>query len=74
MVANSIVMSRMIYIIQLWGGTRNYLLKSLQVLQNQAARTVTGLGWFTPQSVLLHQCGWVPQPTLSVQSEECEKA
>ena len=59
MVANSIVMSRMIYIIQLWGGTRNYLLKSLQVLQNQAARTVTGLGWFTPQSVLLLQCGWL---------------
>ena len=59
MVANSIVMSRMIYIIQLWGGTRNYLLKSLQVLQNKAARTVTGLGWFTPQSVLLRQCGWL---------------
>ena len=58
MVANSILMSRMIYIIQLWGGTSNYLLKSLQVLQNQAARTVTGLGWFTPQSVLLLQCGW----------------
>ena len=59
MVANSIVMARMIYIIQLWGGTSNYLLKSLQVLQNQAARTVTGLGWFTPQSVLLGQLGWL---------------
>ena len=59
MVANSIVISRMIYIIQLWGGTSEYLLKSLQVLQNKTARTVTRLGWFTPQSVLLRQCGWL---------------
>ena len=59
MLANSIVISRMIYIIQLWGGTCEYLLKSLQVIQNKAARTVTGLGWFTAQSELLRQCGWL---------------
>ena len=32
---------------------------SLQVIQNKAARTVTGLGWFTAQSELLRQCGWL---------------
>ena len=47
MVANGLVMSKLCYLIQLWGGCEGYLLHSLQVLQNRAARSVTGWPRFT---------------------------
>ena len=59
MIANGIVISRIIYAIQLWGGANDYLLKILQVLQNRAARFVTRLDIYTSQRVLLLQCGWM---------------
>ena len=59
MIANGIFQSKLIYLIQLWGGTNNYLLNFLQIVQNRAARLVTKLGWFTPTETLLTQCGWL---------------
>ena len=59
MIANGIVLSRIIYVIQIWGGTHEYLLKMLQVLQNKAARFVTKLDVYTSQEKLLRQCGWL---------------
>ena len=59
MVANGIVMSKLCYLIQLWGGSEAYLLRPLQVLQNRAARLVTGCGWFTPRRRLLQMCKWL---------------
>ena len=59
MIANGIVMSRIIYVIQVWGGTKDYLIKTLQILQNKAARFVTKLDIFTSQKTLLLQCGWL---------------
>ena len=59
MVANGIVISKLCYLIQLWGGCEEYLLKPLQVLQNRAARAVTGWGWFTPKRKLLRKCNWL---------------
>ena len=53
--ADGIVMSKLIYLIQLWGGCSGYLLDFLQVLQNRAAR----LGWYTQVSTILKQCGWL---------------
>ena len=44
---------------QLWGGCEEYLLNSLQVLQNRAARTVTRKFWFTPTRILLADCAWL---------------
>ena len=41
MVANGIVMSKLIYMIQWWGGCSDFLVEYLQVLQNRAARMVT---------------------------------
>ena len=58
-IADGIVMSKLVYLIQLWGGCSGYLLDFLQVLQNRAARMVTRLSWFTPISTLLKQCGWL---------------
>ena len=40
-VANGIFISKLCYLIQVWGGCPEYLLSALQVLQNRAARAVT---------------------------------
>ena len=58
-VANGVVMSKLCYLIQLWGGSDGQLLRSLQMLQNRAARIVTGLGWFAPKRKLLKLCRWL---------------
>ena len=47
MVANGIVMSKVCYLIQLWGGCEGYLLQALQVQLNKAARLVTGFSCYT---------------------------
>ena len=52
-------MSTLTYIIQVYGACSGYLLSSLQVVQNRAARYVTQLPWMTPTSSLLNQCGWL---------------
>ena len=52
-------MSKLCYLIQLWGGCDAYLLKPLQVLQNRAARSVTGCVWVTPKRKLLKLCKWL---------------
>ena len=59
MIANGIVLSKLIYLIQLWGGTSNFLIKILQKLQNKAARIVTKMDKYTPIKTLLLQCGWL---------------
>ena len=41
-------------------------MKSLQTLQNKAARTVCKMDWHTPASELLRQCGWMSVHQLSV--------
>ena len=59
MLGNGLVISSLIHMIQVWGGTNSYLINILQVLQNRAARLVTKLGWGTSTKVLLDQCGWL---------------
>ena len=59
MVANGIVMSKLCYLIQLWGGCEGYLLHGLQVIQNRAARAVTRCSWWTPTRRLLAACNWL---------------
>ena len=59
MIGNGIFMSKLIYLIPLWGGSSKYLLNSLQKAQNRAARALTRLDWYTPAAVLLNQCGWL---------------
>ena len=43
MIADGIFMSKLVYLIPLWGACATSLLKSLQTLQNKAARAVTKL-------------------------------
>ena len=52
-------MSKMYYLVPLWGNCEKYLMKSLQILQNKAARAVTGQSWFTPIRRLLKDCKWL---------------
>ena len=59
MVANGIFISKFIYLIQVWGSCEKYLIKSLQVIQNRAARIVTGKTWWTPTRRLLKDCRWL---------------
>ena len=59
MVANGIFISKLSYLISLWGGCEGFLIKALQIMQNKAARCVTGLGWFTPTNQLLARCNWL---------------
>ena len=58
-VANGIFISKLCYLIQLWGGSAYYLLNALQILQNRAARAVTRKSWFTPVRRLLADCKWL---------------
>ena len=58
-IANAIVMSRLVYVIQLYSNASDYLMKSLQVLQNKAARIVTRSEWKTSTAVILRQIGWL---------------
>ena len=53
-------MSNMVYLITLWGGAQQYLLKALLVQQLTAARTVCGFhcyGW--SKKKLLDRVGWL---------------
>ena len=59
MIANGIFCSKLIFQISLWGGTEDFLLNSLQIVQNKAARCVARRGKYTPVAELLKQCGWL---------------
>ena len=59
MIAEGIIISKIIYVITVYGSCSEYLLSCLQIVQNTAARCVTRLRWNTQVSVLLLQCGWL---------------
>ena len=59
MIAEGIIVSKLSYLISLWGGCGAGLRRSLQVIMNKAARVVTRLDWSTPTRELLSQCGWL---------------
>ena len=53
-------MSKLTYLITLWGGAQEYLLSALQVQQLTAARVVCGFGSkFWSKRRLLNQVGWL---------------
>ena len=53
MIANGIFCSKLIFQICLWGGSEDYLLSALQIVQNKAARFVARRGRYTPVVELL---------------------
>ena len=60
MVANGLIISKLSYLIILWGGTQQYLVKILQVQQLMAARIVCGVkSWRWSRRQLLDKVGWL---------------
>ena len=59
MLANGIFMSKLTSLIAQWGGCGTVLKRSLQIIQNKVARSVTRLDWSTPSEVLLQQVDWL---------------
>ena len=57
-IANGIFMSKLIYLMPVWSGCEEYLVRALQVIQNKAARSVAKLSYFTPTKNILKACGW----------------
>ena len=66
MLANSFFMSSLIYMIVNWGSAEKYLVKTVQVIQNKAARYVSKQSWYTPTRVILQHCGWLSVKQLIV--------
>ena len=60
MVANGVIMSKVVYLITVWGGAQQYLLKGLQVQQLAAARCVCGFvsRWWSRKKIL-QRVGWL---------------
>ena len=60
MVANGVIMSKLMYLITVWGGAQQYLLKGLQVQQLTVARTVCGFdSRFWAKKKLLDKLNWL---------------
>ena len=59
MIAEGLFISKISYLISVWGGCEGYLTRSLQVIQNKVARVVSKKPWLTPVKLLLSQCGWL---------------
>ena len=60
MLANGLIMSRISYLIQMWGAAPVTLLKKVQVIMNRAARFVTGWHKRTRTVLLMKACKWLP--------------
>ena len=58
-IANGIFMSKLIYLMPLWSGCEDYLVKILQVVQNKAARVVNRQNNYTSTKAVLSACGWM---------------
>ena len=67
MIANGLFLSKMAYAMPVWGGCEDFLVRSLQTVQNKAARLVCRKGIYTPISTLLSECNWLSVSQLIVQ-------
>ena len=69
MAVNVIFILKLIFPISLWGRSaelQEYLLDSLQIIQNKAEKFVTRRGIYTPRSELLRHCGWLSMRQLAI--------
>ena len=59
MIGNGIWLSKLIYMISVWGVTEGYLLTALQKLQNKVARIICRRGQRYPARKALQNIGWL---------------
>ena len=57
-IANGIFMSKLTFMMPLWAGCSDYLVRALQVCQNNVARTVTRHERSVSVKQILKECGW----------------
>ena len=57
--ANSLIMSKLVYGIALWGGTYEFNVKKLQAVVNKTARWASNSSRRTKTTVLMERCGWL---------------
>ena len=66
MLANGLFLSKLAYGMPVWGGCGDYLVRSLQIVQNKAARLVCRKGIYTSIKSLLGECNWLSVRQLTV--------
>ena len=59
LLANAFIISRLLYLLPVYGGTDRKYLNKLQVIINNTARFVTGLGRRINKQTLMEACGWL---------------
>ena len=59
MLTNGLFMSKLCYLLQIWGSASKNLLKKVQVTMNKAARFVTGWSKRTNTTILMKACNWL---------------
>ena len=66
MVANGIFMSKLCYVITVWGGCEEYLMNGLQIVQNKVMRAVCKRGKRYPIKKMLKELNWLSVRQLAV--------
>ena len=56
---NALVLSRMSYMICIWGNNNSSQIRKAQVVMNMAGKLVTGFNRFARQKDILDSCGWL---------------
>ena len=59
LLANGLIISRVLYLIPMWGGLPNTETRKIQVLLNKTAQFVTGLSSRTRTKTLMTECDWL---------------
>ena len=59
LLASTMVMSKLTYLMPIWGGTTPNNIRQAQILQNSTARWVTGMKRRTRIKDLISACGWL---------------
>ena len=59
MLANGYILSKIIYMIPLWGGTEHKYRQKVQIIMNNTARWISGWGKRTNSMKLMKYCNWL---------------
>ena len=59
LLANGLFLSKLLYLLPMWGGLPRRDSKKFQVIMNKCARMVLGLGRKTRSRTLMEGCGWL---------------
>ena len=56
---NALILSKIMYVVSLWGNTNPSILRKVQTTMNMAARLVLNLKRTTRQTILMEECNWL---------------